>query len=295
LRVLLTYNPTAGDEGADVRELVSLLEAAGHTVEDAHSVKERGWKSALDKHAELVVVAGGDGTVSKVFRHLAGGRALTTLLPLGSANNIARSLGYGDDALEALVRDLPNAKRRWFDVGTFAFTGSSASFVESAGGGVFAEMLVRAENVDGDRGGEAKLELGLRLLRRVVEDASALEWVVRADGVDLSGEFLAVEVMNIREIGPNLPLAPRADPGDGVLELTLVRPDDRSALAGHIEARLAGRPAVRLELDSRRAKVVVLRPPPGCRVHVDDDLMEGEPDAQSFTAEVTSRVAVLVP
>jgi diacylglycerol kinase family enzyme len=164
VHVLLMYNPTAGDEGADAGELVSLLEAQGHAV-DAHSVKEPGWKAALDAEAHLVVVAGGDGTVSKVFRHVAGSGAVATVLPIGSANNVARSLGYGDDPPETLIRGLPDAERRWFDVGSLSSAGGAASFVESAGGGVFAEMLVRAESVDADPGGEAKLELGLRLLR----------------------------------------------------------------------------------------------------------------------------------
>jgi diacylglycerol kinase family enzyme len=129
----------------------------------------------------------------------------------------------------------------------------------------------------------------------VVEDAPALDWGVTADGVDPSGEFLAVEAMDIPEIGPNVPLAPEADPGDRLLDLTLVRPADRSALAAHIEARLADRPAVPLELSSYRANVIVLRPPPRCPVHVDDDLVEDEPDAGGFTAGVTSGLAVLVP
>lgn len=294
MRVLLTYNPRAGDEAADPRELVSLLEGEGHAV-DVRSIKEEGWKSALGERPELVVVAGGDGTVSKVFRHVAGSGTIATLLPIGSANNVARSLGYGDEAPAALVRGLREAERRWFDVGSLAAAGGAASFVESAGGGVFAEMLVRAENVDADAGGGAKLELGLRLLRQVLEDAPVFEWGVEADGVDLSGEFLAVEAMNIREIGPNFPLAQQADPGDGVLDLTVVRLADRSSLAAHIDARLAGGPAVPLELDSRRATEILLRPPPGCPVHVDDDLVDHEPGAKGFTAGVTSGLAVLVP
>jgi diacylglycerol kinase (ATP) len=64
---------------------------------------------------------------------------------------------------------------------------------------------------------------------------------VRTATEDLSGEYLAVEVMNIREIGPRLPLAPQADPGDGLLDLVLVPPERRAELVEYIASLGASR------------------------------------------------------
>jgi diacylglycerol kinase (ATP) len=87
-----------------------------------------------------------------------------------------------------------------------------ASFVESTGGGIFAEVLARAKRTRGDPGAQDKVELGLRLLREVVKEAPSCRWELELDGVDLSGDLLAIEAMNVRETGPNVLLAPDADP-----------------------------------------------------------------------------------
>jgi diacylglycerol kinase (ATP) len=298
VRVLLVHNPTAGEDGLDIDELVSLLEGAGHEVE-SHSIKKGDWADAISPAIELVAVAGGDGTVRKVFRQLAGRDQTATLLPVGTANNIARSLGFEDDEDPArLVRGWPQARRRWCDLGFAVSTGGEVKFVESAGGGIFAEVLSRAKQDDRKLGGEAKLEFGLRTLRAVVADAPALEWGVRADDVDLSGELLAVEAMNVREIGPNILVAPGADPGDGVLELTLIGAGSRSALADYLETRLDHRSPDPLELDVHRASRIVLRPPAGCPVHIDQkpaELADLTDDMGRIMLEVDDGLHVLVP
>jgi diacylglycerol kinase (ATP) len=274
MRVLLMYNPTAGDDGVDADELASLLEAAGHAVE-AQSLKENGWAAALGRDVDLTIVAGGDGAVAKVFKRLAGSGKLVALLPVGSANNIAKTLGYrGDESPAAVIERLDEAERGRFDVGSLRSARSGRAFVESAGSGVFTEMLLRAEAVDTSTGGSAKVELGLRLLRDVLVEQEARPWRVEADGVGLSGEFLAVEAMNVRSLGPNVPLAPGADPGDGLLELVLVRPQDRDELVAYAEARLAERSAPALELEIRRAERIEVGPPEGWKLHFDDELLE---------------------
>src|SRR5919197_5414426 len=215
MRILLTYNPSAGDDGTDVDELVAELEGSGHAVE-AQSTKEDHWEDSLDRPVDLVVIAGGDGTVAKVFKQLAGRGRPAAIVPSGSANNIARSLGYKDDAPEVAI----GRRRMRFDIGLSAWEGRAERFVESAGGGVFAEMVARAAEAPADSAGD-KVELGLRHLVDVAGDARAAAWQVEADGTDLSGGYIAVEVMNGKSLGPHVPLAPEADAGDGLLDLVL--------------------------------------------------------------------------
>src|SRR6476660_5455666 len=72
VRVTLIHNPGAGSTGEnDAVQLEKLLGRAGHKVR-YRSSKERGWKRALRKPADLVVVAGGDGTVGRVIRRMVG-------------------------------------------------------------------------------------------------------------------------------------------------------------------------------------------------------------------------------
>jgi diacylglycerol kinase (ATP) len=293
LRVLLVYNPTAGEDGPDLERLKRLLGAAGHGVL-AQSIKEDDWPDALSEEIELVVVAGGDGTVRKVFKLLAGSARPATLLPVGSANNIARSLAFpeGEEDADRLIAAWAEARRARCDLGRLMSAADDELFVESAGGGVFGEVLVRAEADDEKRQGGEKIEFGLRALAEIVREAEPLPWGIRADGHDRSAELLGVAAMNMRELGPNVPVAPEADPGDGLLELTLIAPSQRSAFLEYLEARLAGRAAEPPRFDVSRAQRIELEPPQGVPLHVDDELAE---ERGRLTIEPDGGVELLVP
>ena len=60
--------------------------------------------------------------------------------------------------------------------------------------------------------------------------------------------------MNIREVGPELALAPSADPGDGLLDVVLIADEHRDALRAHVEARLGGTHAELPDLNARRGQ-----------------------------------------
>jgi diacylglycerol kinase (ATP) len=81
---------------------------------------------------------------------------------------------------------------------------------------------------------DKRVQGAARGVARFVERHPARYHVVRASGEDLSGEYLAVEAMNIREIGPRLQLAPHADPGDGLLDLVLVPAERRAELVDYL-------------------------------------------------------------
>jgi diacylglycerol kinase family enzyme len=254
LRVTLVHNPGAGDEEHSAESLRATLAEAGHDVRYVSSAD--GWEAALAEPADLVAVAGGDGTVCDAALALAGGDVPLTLLPLGSANNIARTLGLDGRDPAALARAWSSAPRRPLDLGELrAGDGAPARFVESAGGGVFADLLLRDRALEADPDGEEKRRHGRRLLREAVAEAQPRRWGLRLDGRDLSGDYLAVEAMNIREIGPNVALAPGADPGDGALDLVLVGPEHGDLRAPPVH----------------RGRRLALRFPDGCPLHVDDE------------------------
>jgi diacylglycerol kinase (ATP) len=291
VRVTLIYNPTSGDEDHDGPVLRSLLESPGHDV-SSHSVKEDGWERLLSEHGELVVAAGGDGTVRKVFKELATSGADVTVLPLGSANNIASALGLVELDVEMLVANLENGKRMRYDLGEATAPWGISRFVESVGGGVFADVIARAAEADTEEGD--KVEIGLRLLADVVRDAPARDWELEVDGVDVSGSYLAVEAMNIGLTGPNVPLAPEADPGDGKLDVVRIRPDDRAALLAYVEARLRGeRPEAR-PLSVLLGSRISMQPPAGCLLRADDELWpeEGSPSGGDRVLVETGELAV---
>jgi diacylglycerol kinase family enzyme len=297
LRVTLMHNPTAGDEEHSREGLESVLADAGHEVL-YQSLKEDDWKTALRQATELVVVAGGDGAVCKVFTELAGSALAVTLLPVGSANNIARTLGISEADPGQLARCWHSARRRPYDLGRAESASHAAPFFESMGGGIFAEVLSRAESA-AKADGKGKVEHGLELLREVISEASPLHWDLRLDDHNLSGKFLAVEAMNVREIGPNVLLAPEADPGDSMLDVVLIRPADRAAWVAYVEARIEGCPAKYPRPHSQRGRRLAMRPSPRCLFHVDDDLWPEESPVRLVSSATVStgetRLEMVVP
>ena len=85
MRALLVHNPTAGTKGHDKDSIVDALRLADFKV-DYVSTKDDRVKNALKEKYDLVVAAGGDGTVAYVFIHLRDRSIPIGLIPLGSAN-----------------------------------------------------------------------------------------------------------------------------------------------------------------------------------------------------------------
>ena len=71
MRVLLIHNPKAGDRKHSKKQLMASLTRCGHQA-FYQSIKERGWKRTFKKPVDLVIAAGGDGTVHKTAWQLMG-------------------------------------------------------------------------------------------------------------------------------------------------------------------------------------------------------------------------------
>jgi diacylglycerol kinase (ATP) len=286
VRVTLVHNPAAGDEQHAGDDLLEELAAAGYEARLVAGKKqlEKKLDKALEDAGELVVVAAGDGGVRRVALALAGRDVPMAILPTGTANNIAKALGvFG--SVSQLVAGWRRAERRKLRIGTVAAPGGAMRFVESAGVGLFAELVTRGgeeahENTAGLTGNP--IDRALALLQRIVSERAPEFRRLVLDGTDLSGEYLMVEAMNIPLAGPNVQLAPGADLGDGRLDLVTVSERERKLVEAYLRARLAGE-AAPLELPVRRGRRVQLRAVPE-ELHVDDDVWEPEATGASTRA-----------
>jgi diacylglycerol kinase family enzyme len=276
VRISLFYNQGAG-EGESLKQIRKTLERQGYTV--VQVVKdEADLGQLLATPTDLVVAAGGDGTVSAAARVLAGRGTPLAILPIGTANNIARSVGT-----HASVED---ASRRWrtqdpqtFDIGVVAGAGGERPFVEGVGIG-FIPAGIRAMDAkppDEQDATESKLEQAIAKFRAVLSKLQPRPTKLTLDGVVTSGEFLLVEVLNIRSIGPNLELSHEANPTDGLLTVVTATEKEREALDDYLKQLLGGKKA-HVSLAARHVRRVDLG---GWeQIHVDDEVLTLSPDAQ---------------
>jgi diacylglycerol kinase (ATP) len=227
VRAIVLHNPTAGSGDVAAEDLLAAL-AAGGIASRYCSTKQPDFADALGEPADLVVAAGGDGTVLKVIGHLRDRSVPIAIVPLGGANNIARSLGIPADPLEIARAGWREAEARRLDIGTAAGPWGRRLFVESVGVGALAEAMAAID--EGDITGPEKSALARQALVEVLAAAQPMELKLTVDGQEVECRCLLAEIMNIPSIGPRLLLASAADPGDGVLDFVCVEPEARAEM-----------------------------------------------------------------
>jgi len=296
MKVTLIHNPDAGVGGAVTAEqLLQAIGNAGHTT-NYQSANEPDWHRALDAPADIIAVAGGDGIVGKVAKRWVGRGTPIAVLPLGTANNIARSLGLTDIPLDRLVEQWHTAPHESIDVACATGPWGSLAFIEGMGAGLFTEIMAQLD---------ARGNLDLAHLSRPEEIIASVQDVlidrlsrypsfkmkVFLDGRDLSGEFILLEALNIQSVGPNLCLAPDANPSDRLLDLALFYEGQQEDLIHQIvgNGKGASSPLTPPRVVHRgRLLEMELQ---GLPVHIDDEAWP-EQDSQSFSSpiEITASI-----
>ncbi|HSD11676.1 MAG TPA: diacylglycerol kinase family protein [Candidatus Binatia bacterium] len=238
MRVTVIHNPEAGDETRPTRgQLEALIKEAGHKVR-YQSVKEGGWSKALKKEADLIAVAGGDGTVAKVARRIIGKKVPVTILPMGTANNISRTLGIASLPVTLLIASWEKGKRLPFDAGMAEGPWGERHFIEGFGTGFFPRAVPHIdsnETIAEIADVEVKVTYTLQLLREYLDKCPVTEVKGTLDGENISGGYLLFEAMLIQFIGPNLHLAPNVRLDDGMFDVVMVHDHDREKLHEHLE------------------------------------------------------------
>lgn len=231
MRVALLHNTSSGSEDHNDEELIDLIRSVGGKV--IHVVSRISDLTAAlhEEPCDLVVVAGGDGTVGRTACELSGWEVPLAILPLGTANNTARSLEL-PMRLKKLARSWATAQKVPFDLGVLDDGVQRTRFAECAGWGAFAQTIVAAKRRDSDGGGTVRqtLRRDRKLFRSLVRKLATRSYKVEVDGRDCSGDYVLVEVMNLSLLGPQLPLSPSSNPSDGHVEVILVGDGERLAL-----------------------------------------------------------------
>ncbi|HJU46299.1 MAG TPA: diacylglycerol kinase family protein [Chitinophagaceae bacterium] len=238
------HNPKAGSAAISKKELLALIREKG--IECGYSsTKKAGWKE-IHPDADFIIIAGGDGTVRKVAvelldREKSAKKLPVLLLPLGTANNISKTLGLTGDLVD-IIAHVHSGNRKRYDAGRIKGLGKDALFLESFGYGIFPELISRMEQVDPGKEAapEESIKTALEVLYKITRDFPALPATVKVDDETYSGNYLMIEVMNISFFGPNLQLSPASDPGDGVFEVVLIPESQREEFAAYIWHKMNG-------------------------------------------------------
>jgi diacylglycerol kinase (ATP) len=289
MKVTLIHNPDAGgDKQADAADILGFIRGAGHSVR-YQSLTETAWKNSLDEAADLVAVASGDGIVGQVAKRMIGKQIPLAILPMGTANNIANTLGLAGRPLDQLVLGWSDARRMKFDVGAASGPWGSRYFIEGLGLGLFTETMLRLDarkNVDIAHHKEAgdKIASVMEFMRIRLDSCPAIHVKLALDERNLSGEYILLEAMNIRSIGPNLCLAPEADPSDGLIDVVLVANDERERLKRYLSDRLTSKSDAAM-LEVHRGHHLHIECD-NSAIHIDDEVEKKNGPATQFSSAI---------
>ncbi|HWI15547.1 MAG TPA: diacylglycerol kinase family protein [Burkholderiales bacterium] len=237
MRITLVHNPGAGDDGnPQAAELQQLIRSAGHEV-ICVSCEQEDWTEGLGLDSDLVAVAGGDGTVGRAAKALVGRNVPFTAIPMGTANNISRTLGLVEKPVPELIASWQHSRSVAFDVGIARGPWGERYFLEGCGAGLFACTMPEADasaTLEHLPRAEARVAYALQMLRERIDDCAVQALQLRLDGRELSGEYVLAEAMNMEYVGPNLYLAPACDLHDGLLDVVLVPAAQREHLRAYL-------------------------------------------------------------
>ena len=292
-RVQLVYNPTAGDEDHDKDQLIELLKNAGYTVYFV-STDDENWEASLIEKPEIIYAAGGDGTVHKVTEALLKNEDINTevpirILPLGTANNIAKTLGIDHNKIPETIKE--GTRFKAFDCGNINGLGKERFFIESLGLGIFPKLILKMKNEEIKRTPSEKLKYTHTVLKHLIDTYKPTESTIKIDGEIIKDSFLLVEVMNIKYLGPNLELAPNANPGDSYFDLVLIREHSRKKFSKYID-NLNKNKNNDIDLghftETRRVRSLSIWNS-NANLHVDDEVIENQSDAEIIIENIPGK------
>lgn len=275
-QVEIIHNPGAGDEKFGEKELIKLLEEYGFK-SNYRSTKEKNWKEFSNK-TDLLLVAGGDGTIRKVAEEVLDNKLINrpnpiALLPLGTANNITKALGVEGNP-KSIVECWKFAKTKTYDVGRVFNVPDQKFFLESFGYGVFPYLMqeMKKAGEEEDATPEQRIQQALAVLHQIILSYEPKYCKLEVDGTDHSGKFLLAEIINIPSIGPNLFISPLSNPGDGEFEIVLVPEQHKEKFATYVEGRLKGLEET-YSFNTLKGKNIFISWE-GSHVHIDDQIVK---------------------
>ncbi|GAA4725886.1 diacylglycerol kinase [Brevibacillus fulvus] len=221
----LIYNPSSGREIIRRRlpDILDMLETAGYETSsyatkganDATEQAERAARSGYD----LVIAAGGDGTIYEVLNGLAERKTRPKLgiIPCGTTNDFARAIGLPMKSISRACKIITEGKTQKIDVGRV----NNRYFINIAGGGFLTNLTYEVPSKLKTLIGQlAYYVKGLEKLPSVHPFHIRLE---TRDRVVIDDEVMIFLVANSNSVGGFERLAPKAQLSDGKLDCIVVK------------------------------------------------------------------------
>lgn len=233
-RLKLIFNPMSGQAKASPDQLLRIL------------AQMQGWKllpevfvlepdsdlpkmvaEAMENGISLFVACGGDGTVSAVAKALAGYPVTLGIVPIGTRNNIARSIGIPVD-LDASIALLRTGMRTRIDLGVLSYENQETTFLEVCSVGLTSSIFESADEIQHGH----LYRLGDFFTTLFKSEPSEIRMIIDGEHrVTASGH--AIVVANMPFTGPNFQVGDLRAYRDGFLDVLFLGDLSKLTLLGY--------------------------------------------------------------
>ncbi len=236
VRVKLIANPGAGkatESAKNLKLVIAALEKLGLKPDVALAKpKEKATpiaRQAVKDGYKTVIAMGGDGTLEAVMRGLVGSKVNFGIIPAGTENNIAKSLGIPENLEEACTL-ITSGETRKLDVGQVkTWKGKKFTFFEMASVGLSAAMYPSSSKVVS--GKISALADAAKIL--IHQETRPNVFLTLDDESKIEVESMLVMVSNTPVFGKKFLVAPNASLQDGLLDISVYQDFSKGELLGY--------------------------------------------------------------
>ncbi len=222
--VKLITNPGSGNitnKGKQLEQVTQCLRDMGVKVSVAlakpHERAEPVARRAVKNGYKTIIAMGGDDTIEAVIRGIAGSKVHLGMIPVGTANNLAKSLGIPND-IEQACELIASGQFRKLDMGEVRVgKGKKFPFFEVITVGIASALYKDALHASKGKRPFASLKNAFQTA--VAQDTSPRVTLVMDDDSFVTVDTMLALVSNIPLIGPNMLVDPDASVEDGYFEV----------------------------------------------------------------------------
>ncbi|MCX2431895.1 MULTISPECIES: diacylglycerol kinase family protein [unclassified Pedobacter] len=216
---------------------------------------------AANKNFDILIAAGGDGTINEVATKVLQHQKILGILPLGSGNGLARFLQIPKNLRQAILA-INRLKIDKIDTATF----NNKKFFNLAGIGFDAHLSSVFSN-DKKRGLAGYVKLGLK----EVFGYRAQKYIIDIDGIEYQRNAFAISIANSSQYGNDVFIAPGASIRDGLLDVCIIKPFSllKLPLLGYVMLKGTAEHSEMIEIIKGK-QIKILRETDGA-VHIDGE------------------------
>ena len=218
-KILFIVNPNAGKKISE--QVISIIKR-GFPKEIQYQIIIWSDKNNFEEidylihsgHFTEAVAVGGDGTVNRVAKSLLGKNMTLGIVPVGSGNGLARTLGLSMKT-EEVIKQIADGKKQMMDVGMV----NGRPFLCTSGIG-FDAHIGNLFATSAKRGLQSYVKITVSELFRY----RAKTYTLKLNGKEITRKAFLITVANSGQYGNDFYIAPQASIQDGLFHIAILKP-----------------------------------------------------------------------